>query len=80
MLEEDRRIDQDALVLKGIDYYSTVGRKLRSALQIDTTDEDKLSKLIEQAILAGLLIDSQSRWQTQSSNNLYSSPCPRQDW
>ena len=61
MLEEDRRIDQDALVLKGIDYYSTVGRKLRSALQIDTTDEDKLSKLIEQAILAGLLIDSQSR-------------------
>ena len=60
MLEEDRRIDQDALVLKGIDYYSTVGRKLRSALQIDTTDEDKLSKSIE-AILAGLLIDSQSR-------------------
>jgi hypothetical protein len=60
MLEEDRRIDQDALVLKGIDYYSTVGRKLRSTLQIDTTDEDKLSKSIE-AILAGLLIDSQSR-------------------
>ena len=58
MLEEDRRIDQD--VLKGIEDFSTVGRKRRSALKIDTTDEDKLSESIK-AILDGLLIDEQSR-------------------
>ena len=57
-LEEDRRIDQD--VLKGIEDFSTVGRKRRSALKIDTTDEDKLSESIK-AILDGLLIDEQSR-------------------
>jgi hypothetical protein len=60
MLVVDRRIDQDVLVLEGIDYFSTVGRKLRSALQIDTTEEDKLSESIE-AILARILIDEQSR-------------------
>ena len=60
MLVVDRRIDQDVLVLEGIDYVSTVGRKLRSALQIDTTEEDKLSESIE-AILARILIDEQSR-------------------
>ena len=60
MLEEDRRIDQDVRLLEGLDYFSKVGFKRRSALQIDTTDEDKLSKSIE-AILDGLLIDEQSR-------------------
>ena len=58
VLEEDRRIDQD--VLKGIDDFSTVRRTRQSALQTDTTDEDKLSESIK-AILAGLLIDEQSR-------------------